>query len=222
MDSAKAESAYTGDAGLQYARRFPDAASDILGRCFVDRTKGWIALTDTVFEFGCGNGRNLLALRSKEKAGFDVNEHSRAVAVRAGLKVYDCVDDIPRTHWSVVVCNHVLEHVGAPLDTLRLLKSLLAPRGKLILTVPLEGHLLDLKEMSQDIDHHLYCWNPTTMRNLMYVSGFQLEKLVVRSAAYEDRLEPVSRLSWGIFRLGVWLAGAYVRRREMMCVARAA
>jgi SAM-dependent methyltransferase len=210
---------YTGEPGQQYATRFSDPRNDILGRCFVDRVGNWISPSDKVFEFGCGKGRNMLALQCKERAGYDINEYSIAAAAEAGLQTYRTTDEIPRGYWNVVVCNHVLEHVAAPITMLELFKSLLAPGGKLILTVPVEGHLTVLRPMESDIDHHLYCWNPTTIRNVLDAAGFRVKDVVVRSAAAEDRVEPLARISWRAFKLATQMAGVILRRYEMTSVA---
>jgi SAM-dependent methyltransferase len=212
---------YTGESGRQYATRFGDPTGDILGQCFVDRVGAWIATGDKVIEFGCGKGRNMLALNCRERAGYDVNEFSLAAAARAGLHVYRSTEEIPKAYWNVVVCNHVLEHVPAPITTLELLRSFLAPGGRLILTVPVEGHLFALRPAERDIDHHLYCWNPTTARNLLEVAGYKVGNIEVRSAACEDRAQILSRFSWRAFKLAVWTAGILLRRYEMTCVAEA-
>jgi SAM-dependent methyltransferase len=210
---------YTGDAGREYSTRFGNPRDDILGRCFVDRVGAWVCADDRVFEFGCGKGRNMLALRCLEKAGYDVNEFSSAAAAQAGLRIYRSTDEVPSAYWDVVVCHHVLEHVPAPLATLEFLKSLLRPGGRLIVTVPVEGHILALRPIERDTDHHLYCWSPTTFRNLLEAAGLRCESAVVRSAACEDRAEPFARISWKAFKFVTWAAGIVLRRREMTCVA---
>jgi hypothetical protein len=60
------------------------------------------------------------------------------------------------------------------------------------LTVPVQGHLLKLTPLEKDIDHHLFCWTPTTMRNLLKVAGLKCEHFVVRTAAAEDSDRTVS------------------------------
>jgi hypothetical protein len=105
------------------------------------------------------------------------------------------------------------------MDTLELLKSFIAPGGRLLLTVPLEGHLLKLTSSEMDQDHHLFCWNPTTMRNLLEICGYTFKNVTVRSAAAEHRLESLALFSWVLFKLSVRVAGVLLRRREMTVIA---
>lgn len=215
------EDFYEGRRGEQYCHRFGDPRTDILGRCYWAKTRLSIKRDDRVFEYGVGSGRNLMLLSVAERAGYDISEHARTMAVRAGLSVYSSTDHIPRRHWTVVICHHVLEHVSAPLATLSLLRGLLVPGGRLILTVPLEGHQRVLIDKSRDPDHHLYCWNPTTLRNLVECTDFGVHSITRRTAAREDLFAP---LAWSpaLFRLAVWCAGTALRRGELTCLAVAA
>ena len=219
LSQCNAESFYRGEAGRKYFSRFPSPRSDILSRCFTAKVGRWIVPEDRVFEYGVGSGRNLLPLAVAERAGYDVSEHARTAAREAGLYIYDAIDRIPCQHWSLVICHHVLEHVPSPLDTLQRLRELLSPQGKLILTVPLEGQARRVKPKNQDPDHHLYCWNPTTLRNLVECAGFATRDIQVRIAARQDIFAPVAHYSWTAFTLLVWGAGMILRRGEVTIVA---
>ncbi len=212
---------YEGSRGEQYFRRFGDPRTDIQGRCFLAKTRRWLKPDDRVFEYGLGSGTNLMLLSVQERAGYDISEHARILAAQTGVSVYDSIDVIPRRHWTVVICHHVLEHVSAPLATLSLLRELLVPGGRLILTVPLEGHQRELIAKSRDRDHHLYCWNPTTLRNLVECAGFSVHSITRRTAAREDLFAP---LAWSsaLFHVAVWFAGMVLRRGEFTCLALAA
>lgn len=213
------EQFYRGAQGHDYFSRFPDARADILGRCFQAKMRHWIGPQDQIFEYGVGSGRNLLALEVASKAGYDVSEAARARAREAGVIVYDTLESIPREHYTVVVCHHVLEHVASPLDTLRLLRDLLKPNGRLILTVPLEGHKRGLIPRDRDPDHHLYCWTPTTLRNLIAAAGFSVAEVRRRSGAREDVFAPIAGLSWPLFELAVRAAGLLLGRGELTLLA---
>lgn len=216
---ANPEGFYRGTEGRDYFCRFPDARVDILGRCFQSKMRHWIRPEDHIFEYGVGSGRNLLVLDVASKAGYDVSETARAMARQAGIAVYDTLESIPRGHYTVVVCHHVLEHVASPLDTLRLLRELLKPNGRLILTVPLEGNQRALIPHDRDPDHHLYCWNPTTLRNLAGAAEFSVAEMSRRIAAREDAFAPIAGHSWPLFQFAVRAAGLFLRRGELTFVA---
>ncbi len=216
---ANPERFYQGTEGRGYFSRFPDARVDILGRCFQSKMRHWIGPEDEVFEYGVGSGRNLLALDVAGKSGYDVSETARAMARQAGIYVYDTLETVPRAQYTVVICHHVLEHVMSPPDTLCLLGELLRPNGRLILTVPLEGHRRALIPHDRDPDHHLYCWNPTTLRNLIAVAGFRVTEMSCRIAAREDVFAPIAGYSWPLFEFAVRAAGMLLRRGEITCVA---
>jgi SAM-dependent methyltransferase len=216
---ANPERFYKGANGQRYFNRFPEPHSDVAGLCFQEKTRDWIKCADRVLEFGAGTGANLMQLQVAEKACYDVSEVARAASSQAGLIVYDNSESIPRAYWSVVICHHVLEHVASPLDTLRLLGELLRPNGRLILTVPLEGHRRTLIPHDRDPDHHLYCWNPTTLRNLVEEADFSVVEICCRIAAREDIFAPMMRYSWPLFELAAWSAGMILRRGEMTCIA---
>ena len=210
---------YQNSEGRDYFSRFPDSRVDILGRCFKSKMRNWIRPEDEIFEYGVGSGRNLLLLDVAGKAGYDVSETARAMARQTGVVVYDTLESIPRGHYTVVVCHHVLEHVASPLDTLRLLHDLLKPNGRLILTVPLEGNRRALIPDDRDPDHHLYCWNPTTLRNLVGVAGFSAAEVSRRIAAREDVFARIAGHSWPVFQFAVRAAGMLLRRGELTIVA---
>jgi len=210
---------YKGASGQRYFSRFPEPHSDISGLCFQEKTRDFINWKDKVLEFGAGTGANLLQLQVAERACYDVSEVARATLSQAGLTLYDNPECIPRAYWSVVICHHVLEHVASPLEVLRLLHELVSQSGKLILTVPREGHQRRLVAKERDPDHHLYCWNPTTLRNLIEEAGFSVVEIRFRTAAREDIFAPMARYSWRLFELAVWNAGVILRRGEMTCIA---
>lgn len=218
---ANPERFYKGTSGQRYFSRFPEPHADISGLCFRKKTREFIKRTDRVLEFGAGTGANLLQLQVAERACYDVSEVARATLSHAGLTLYDNPQSIPRAYWSVVICHHVLEHVAAPLEVLRLLYELMSQSGKLILTVPREGHQRKLVTKERDPDHHLFCWNPTTLRNLVEEAGFSVVEIRFRTAAREDIFAPMARYSWRLFAFAVWNAGVLLRRGEMTCIAAA-
>src|SRR5258708_277985 len=123
--SASVENFYRGEAGARYFAAFSNIA-DINARLFAHKMRGLVAPSDRVFDYGTGPGANLAALGCAERGGYDVSEHARASARRNGVRVFDTTDEIPRGRWDVVTSHHVLEHVPAPIETLHVLRDLLA------------------------------------------------------------------------------------------------
>jgi hypothetical protein len=174
---------------------------------------------DRVFEYCVGSGRNLALLQVAEKAGYDVSEHARPTATRSGITVYNSIDVVPRGYYTVVICHHVLEHVSSPFRTLCVLRELLANEGRLILTVPLEGHTRALIDKEQ---------GPRSSPLLLEVHdaaesgrdrGIRIVNLSIRWAAREDVFAPIAAYSWQLFETAVWAAGVALRRAEITCVA---
>jgi len=218
MDTNNYERYYVGDAGRQYFQRLD--GNDPVGTVFARTMRPWIHSNDRILDFGCGNGCILNALTNPIRAGYDISDYARQ-SVRESLPdvtIYDSPADIQRSNWDVIVCHHVLEHCIDPVSTLTLLRDLLAPGGRLLLTIPLESGAQRLQPLALDMDHHLYCWNPTTMRNLLAHSGLALRRSSIRTAAREDLAQPLARFSWTAFTALTWIFGRLLQRRELTCV----
>jgi SAM-dependent methyltransferase len=98
-----------------------------------------------VLEVGCGTGELLSLLRRRYGADVQGIERSEAAiaACRAkGVPVHaGALEDAPidDAGVDVMIMRHVLEHVTSPRDLLATARRLLAPRGALLLTVPVTG-----------------------------------------------------------------------------------
>jgi SAM-dependent methyltransferase len=218
MGTNSYERYYVDEAGREYYQQ--REGNDLVGTIFARDMQPWIRPNDRVLDYGCGNGCILKALPNPVRAGFDLNDYARS-RVRDRLPpvtIYDSVADIPRGRWDVVVLHHVLEHCVDPVAVLVSMRELLAQRGRLLLTIPLEASDRRLREVPLDLDHHLYCWNPTTMRNLLAHSGLSLRTWMVRTAARENLLQPLARFSWRAFATATWILGSLLQRRELTCV----
>lgn len=148
-----------------------------------------------VFEFGCGPGYNLVKLPNAIKEAYDISAAARRFVREKGIVVYDSPDDIPREHYDVVICSQVLEHVPSPLDTLKLLHSLLVDGGQLDLMLPEEFFRRIPKVMKEDLNRHLYAWAPCNIVNLLILCDFTVEQMY-----YLPRF--ASMYTWK--RLGRW------------------
>ena len=125
---------------------------------------------DTVLDFGCGGGYLLNNLKCRQKAGIEVNPTARQSAHVMGIMVYDTIDSVPDQFASLVISNHALEHVECPYQTLIELKPKIKRSGRLVFVVPHEGPRD--KWHPNDINQHLYTWNPMTLGNLFSNAGY--------------------------------------------------
>jgi 2-polyprenyl-3-methyl-5-hydroxy-6-metoxy-1,4-benzoquinol methylase len=139
-----------------------------------------------VLEIGCGRG---LLLRELAQLGHECHgiERSALAARRAsqteGLRVYtqkleDC--NFPEQHFDAVIIWHVLEHLDHPRMTLALLSRLLKPDGLLYLEVPnlssLQSCFAGKNWFHLDLEHHLYHFTMNGLHQLLFSTGFQVQK----------------------------------------------
>ncbi len=137
--------------------------------------KYYINSSDNVIDFGCGGGYLLKNLICNRKIGIEPNVSARRVAESRGIKVYDKIEEIPDNFADVIISNHALEHVLCPYEVVKSLKRKVKVGGKLIFVVPHQGPNEEFKE--EDVNQHLYTWNPLTLGNLFKVAGYRVIKV---------------------------------------------
>jgi SAM-dependent methyltransferase len=167
----------------------------------------WVRPDDTVIDFGCGNGGILASLPAGRKIGVEVSEAARALALAAGIEVYESIPAIPAgVIADIVITHHALEHVAEPMKVLRELRTRLRPAGVLIVVVP--GEPLPAHRTMRwrpNMDGHLYSWNPMTLGNLVIEAGYEIERALLRPAGFTRFLSWASELP-GLMDV---LAGVY-------------
>lgn len=146
-------------------------------RFFIERIG--LSKKATILDFGCGEGSLFLALR---KAGFigafygiESNSTFGEYASRYGnATVYNTIRSLEPVDLAVV--NHVLEHLHDPIETLKNIRGLIKPSGRLYIDVP------DTEEYSNIYDlhiAHIYHFTERTLQRLVERAGFtviQIEK----------------------------------------------
>jgi SAM-dependent methyltransferase len=134
-----------------------------------------LAPNATVLDFGCGEGSLFAALR---KAGFtgafygvELNAAFGEFASRYGnATVSNTIS--AREPVDLIIVNHVLEHLADPIGTLRDLRSLLKPGGRIYIDVP----DVECYSSIQDLHiAHIYHFSVRTLPLLVSRAGFLVE-----------------------------------------------
>jgi SAM-dependent methyltransferase len=133
--------------------------------------KEHIKKDDVVVDFGSGGGYLLKNMNCSEKLGIEINKIARKEALGMGIKSVESINEIKDNYADVIVSNHALEHVDCPLEIIKQLKPKLKKEGKIIFIVPHQGP--KEKFMDNDINQHLYTWNPLTLGNLFKKAGYR-------------------------------------------------
>jgi SAM-dependent methyltransferase len=186
VDAARA--AYRGDAGRAYhegKRALPPVAVPWVTRARAELFQPHVGAGDAVFEFGCGYGWNLGALRCARRVGHDVAESVREDVIATGAEFVADPATLADTGFEVALCHHALEHVPDPLAVLAGLRRLLKPGGRLLLAVPYESERRYRHFNPAEPNHHLFAWNVQTLGNLVTVAGFRLREAGLRRYGYD-------------------------------------
>ncbi|MEW6118092.1 MAG: class I SAM-dependent methyltransferase [Nitrospirota bacterium] len=185
--------------------------------CFADFAYfGSIKPGMRVLEFGGGLGYNLLKV--KERAEAHMVEPSilgREIAAKSGIVAVKSLDELKGNKYDAILCRHVLEHLEHPKMVLESFRDYLAPHGRLILVVPCErwNEIPD----ADDINHHLYCWNPQTLNNLLVAAGFKVDRFRFEYYGARRKLIPVFRRFGGnLYARMLQLVGRLFRFRELV------
>lgn len=133
-----------------------------------------------LLDIGCGDGTFLTEARQK---GWDVygTEMNPAIALEAGLKVYNSVDDLsPTEPFDCITMWHSLEHIRDPLPLVKALEKLLSPTGFLVIAVPdaggMQAKAFRSKWFHLDVPRHLYHFNNSSLSKLLNEAGLEAKR----------------------------------------------
>jgi SAM-dependent methyltransferase len=209
---------YSGEEGESYFAW--QGMVGVLGaRLNVGKFDQHIGPDDTVVDFGTGGGWLLEALPGAEHVGIEPNPHARGSAISRGLRVVESPRDLPDGFADVVISNHALEHTLRPYDELRELHRILKPRGRLVLSLPLDDWRKQKQIDAADTNHHLYTWTPLLLRNLLTEVGFQVHQVKVITHAWPPNAAVLSRLPSPVFDAMARVWSVLLRRRQLQAVA---
>lgn len=212
---------YKGDQGNGY---FAYQSQGGLHRGRIDARKfaPYVEPSDTVLDFGCGNGSLLYHLNCKHRIGLDMNPVAREAARELGLEVHVDPDAVADDSVNLIISNHALEHVLCPLHTMTQLRTKLVPSGRLVLCLPMDDWRTQKNVNVQDINHHLYTWTPLLIGNLLDEAGFAVERAWVVTHAWPPHVwqQLDSMLPVWLFDLVCRFTAWIFRRRQVMALAR--
>lgn len=149
-----------------------------------EKFQPFIKPEESVFEYGAGAGWNLMNLKCKSKAAYDLSSLNKKLFTESSIEFFEQESQIPNEKFDVTICHHVLEHVPYPGVTLSVLRNSLNANGRLIIVVPLEEQRSP-EYNSKDREGHLYAWTPQTLGNLVDRAGFQIKEIQVRWTGYD-------------------------------------
>jgi len=194
---------------------------------WVSRLRGqkiqpYVLETDSVFEFGVGNGVALSHIQCAEKYGYDINPFALTEAEQRGIKVLTSLEGI-ESKFDVAFSHHCLEHLTNPTECLLTLKRILKAGGMLLIFVPYDEQRRYRRHIKSDTNHHLFSWTPHTLSNLIEDCGFTVESVGLELFGY-DRIAARTSLMLGAGELGMRvlrrLAHMIRREREIRIVAK--
>jgi SAM-dependent methyltransferase len=181
-----------------------------------------------LLELGAGQGDFLETLKDLPRItaqGIDLSESSVKKAQARGLDVrresLEQVIVAAAGAYDAVVLSHVLEHVATPGALMGAVKNLLAPRGRILFSVPYSP--MSREYLHDDVmnlpPHHMTRWNIRALDGLARVLSLELETWMPKAKAPwkralkhtcdkvvgEGRVRGLARLpvvlaNWGDFR----------------------
>ena len=128
--------------------------------------------TKTVLDVGAGTGDFLKVCKNKnwEVLGIEPSLAARNIAAKKGIYLRENLSEITNQKFDVITLWHVLEHVGHLKKTMKTLKSLLKPEGRIIVAVP--------NHKSYDANHYKEHWAAYDVpRHLWHFSQCSIHKL---------------------------------------------
>jgi SAM-dependent methyltransferase len=219
MSANRVEALYAGEAGERYfAHR--NRQNRLSAQWYSAlQFKKHIDPHATVLDFGCGTGGILSQIPCRRRIGIEVNESSIIAAQAAGIEVHPSILDVPNASIDVVMSHHALEHIAQPFQIVSEFLRVLKPGGKLIIVVPCEpGRRRRFRTWHEQLDMHLYSWNPLSLGNLVVACGFSNIEAWAATGGYSrfnKWLLPVPPL----FEVAAKLFGHMLGRFNTVCVA---
>jgi SAM-dependent methyltransferase len=164
---------------------------------------------DTVVDFGCGGGSLLHNLVCKERIGIEPNPSAAASVKSLGIRHFFSPEEALKVLGpgvvDVIISTHALEHALNPFLELNNLRLLLKSGGRVHFIVPCDS--IRQRYNSQDINNHLYSWNPQNLGNIFREAGFHVSSVKSLKHRWPPFYTKVARLGWPVFNFVCHLYG---------------
>jgi len=147
-----------------------------------------------LLDVGCGPGGNLAVFQEQgwDVYGIDFTpEAVQQARARVGDRIHaGTLETAPYKDgtFDVIFLSHSFEHFFSPSQALIRLRQLLAPKGRLVITVPnsasLEAGLFGPAWTPWELPRHLYHFSPVTIRHVLEKAGFRVAQLKTSVASH--------------------------------------
>ena len=134
-----------------------------------------------ILDFGCGWGGFLRNVKNyKSLSGVELRKECTSF-IKNNIKKIDISDNINSfdRKFDIITMFHVLEHIPYQIDTLKVLKSKLKSKGKIIIEVPHAEDFLILQEELKEFKNftfwseHLILHTYKSLKSILLKSGFK-------------------------------------------------
>jgi len=139
-----------------------------------------------LLDFGCGGGRYVaqMAAAGWKAEGIDAMPAAVKSGRAAGLTIHEGTlpgANLPKEHYDLVTLWHVLEHVPRPMETLRAIREVLRPGGRLAVVCPLADCMAARwfggSWYGMDLPRHMTHFSRATLRRHLEGAGFVVEQV---------------------------------------------
>lgn len=210
---------YNSTAGQKYFD-YQNEIGSIRGELNAWKFLGFVKITDTLLDFGCGGGWLLKQLPAAHKYGVEPNSAARECCARIGIQSYPSVAELPPAiRFNLIISHHALEHVPYPIQALKELKGKLETNGLLVLVLPIDDWRTQMDFTGADIDHHLHTWTPRLISNTFKEAGFKTERVQILTNAWPPQVFLLRRLPKHLFSALCAAWSIFRRRRQLLAVA---
>jgi 2-polyprenyl-3-methyl-5-hydroxy-6-metoxy-1,4-benzoquinol methylase len=135
-----------------------------------------------LLDIGAGNGELLRYFRNAgyRVEGWDVSPQAVEQLSRADYRtrVVDIETDSVDGYYDIICCCEILQHLSDPPAVLKKLEPLLAPNGRIFMSLPNEFHLMRRLNLVKLEESHLTLFSPRRARDLVEVCGLEIDEIM--------------------------------------------